>query len=151
MGIATDNWPEIETDPQRQALLTAADRLLAGTPTRSTGNLSVVQLAIEADVRYWVAAQKHPDLRNHFQRLAAAAKQTPNLPRSPVDPQDTLIRERTELRAHCANLEQLVTLYATVINELVSENEALQQITGRKQTVTPLDTHRHQPTHQIQT
>jgi hypothetical protein len=55
MGIATDNWPEIETDPQRQALLTAADRLLAGTPTRSTGNLSVVQLAIEADVRYWEA------------------------------------------------------------------------------------------------
>jgi hypothetical protein len=41
------------------AILAAADRLLAGTPRLSTGNLSVVQLATEADVKYWVVAQKH--------------------------------------------------------------------------------------------
>lgn len=56
MGAATDSWPTQETDPQRRAILAAADRLLAGAPCRSTGNLSVVQLVVEADVKYWVVA-----------------------------------------------------------------------------------------------
>lgn len=77
MGAAIDSWPTQETDPHRSAILAAADRLLAGTPLRSTGNLSVVQLAIEADVKYWVVAQRHTDLRDHFHHLARAAKKTP--------------------------------------------------------------------------
>ena len=59
---ASTNWPHHETNPQRIAILNAADRLLAGTPKRSTGNLSVVQLAIEANVKCWVVTQKHTDL-----------------------------------------------------------------------------------------
>jgi hypothetical protein len=34
--------PTNETDPQRIAILDAADRLLSGTQQRSTGNLSTV-------------------------------------------------------------------------------------------------------------
>ena len=56
---ATRTWPHHESEPQRVAILAAADRLLTGTPDRSTGNLSVIQLAIEADIKYWVVAQKH--------------------------------------------------------------------------------------------
>ncbi len=48
---ATSSWPDRESEPQRVAILAAADRLLTGTPDRSTGNLSVVQLAIEADIK----------------------------------------------------------------------------------------------------
>ncbi len=48
MSTATASWTTSETDPQRKAILVAADRLLAGTPRHSSGNLSVVQLAIEA-------------------------------------------------------------------------------------------------------
>jgi hypothetical protein len=52
MKTATSSWPHDETDPERVEILAAADRLLAGSPTRSTGNLSVVQLAAEADIKY---------------------------------------------------------------------------------------------------
>ena len=46
MGTATETWPLQGTDRQRRATL-AADRLLAGTPRKSSGNLSTVQLAVE--------------------------------------------------------------------------------------------------------
>jgi hypothetical protein len=75
-----------ETDPQRIAILTAADRLLAGTPKRSTGNLSIVQLAVEANVKYWVVAQSTPtyaitssgwSCRPARQRRPSARRRTP--------------------------------------------------------------------------
>lgn len=72
---ASASWQNHETDAQRIAILAAADRLLSGKPMRSTGNLSIVQLAKEAKVKYWVVAQKHTDLRDHFQRLAVPARQ----------------------------------------------------------------------------
>ncbi len=74
---ATSSWPDRESEPQRVAILAAADRLLTGTPDRSTGNLSVVQLAIEADIKYWVVAQKHADLRDHFQQLGRRPDRRP--------------------------------------------------------------------------
>ncbi len=132
MGTATNTWPTRETDPQRVAILAAADRLLAGTPRRSTGNLSVVQLAAEADLKYWIIAQKHTDLRDHFQRLAATAR------RSPVgaSANDGLKSKYKELRQHCAGLEVLLQTYATVINELARENQVLRGQHAPK--VTPL-------------
>jgi hypothetical protein len=96
MGTATNAWPTRETDPQRVAILVAADRLLAGAPRRSNGNLSVVQLAVEADVKFWIIAQKHTDLREHFQRLAAAARRSPRAPSA----NDELETRYRELRQH---------------------------------------------------
>lgn len=148
MGTATDTWPHTETDPQRQALLAAADRLLVGAPKHSTGNLSVVQLAVEADVKYWVVAQKHIDLRDHFQRLAAQAKNVPAAFRDTFDAHDKLAKEHAELRTHCTNLEQLVDRYATALNELAIENQALrEQAVQQGGTVTPLP-NRGQSRHQ---
>jgi hypothetical protein len=48
-----------ETDPVRKKILAATDRLLAGTPLRSTGRLSVSQLAVEADVGRWHLTHQH--------------------------------------------------------------------------------------------
>jgi hypothetical protein len=139
MRTATSSWPHHETDPQRVAILTAADRLLAGTPTRSTGNLSIVQLAAEADVKYWVVAQKHTDLRDHFQQLTAQARQTAATVRDNHDGFDRLRREHAELKAHCAGLEHLIQTYARIINELAVENEALRgQTINPQAAVTPL-------------
>lgn len=123
---ATSSWPHRESTPQRIAILSAADRLLTGTPARSTGNLSVVQLAIEADVKYWVAAQKHTDLREHFQRLVAQNVQADNATHGRgVDTLVRLQREHRQLTKHCAQLEDLLRTYAVVINELSLENEAI--------------------------
>jgi hypothetical protein len=108
MGIATSAWPTRETDPQRLAILDAADRLLAGTPRRSTGNTSVVQLAVEADLKYWIIAQKHTDLRDHFQRLATTARTSIRAPNANTE----LESKYAELRQHCAGLEALLQTYA---------------------------------------
>jgi hypothetical protein len=133
MGIATNAWSTQEADPQRIAILDAADRLLAGTPRRSTGKLSVVQLAIEADLKYWILVQKHTDLRDHFQRLTITARRAPSEP-SADSQMETKYRE---LRQHCAGLEALLQRYAMVINELARENQALRQ-QHAPATVTPL-------------
>jgi hypothetical protein len=137
MEPASSTWPHNESDPQRQALLTAADRLLAGTPRHSTGNLSVVQLAIEAQVKYWVAAQKHPDLRDHFRKLAAETNRN-LLTAGNSNTTETLDEKYESLKLHCRKLEKLLTLYATAINELATENQALrEEATQQSATVTP--------------
>jgi hypothetical protein len=135
---ATNSWPHRESKPQRVAILAAADRLLTGTPDRSTGNLSVVQLAIEADIKYWVVAQKHTDLRDHFQQLAAQTRQPASSVRDHShEPFARLQREHQELKDHCARLEDLVQTYAVVINELSLENCAIRDQAHRGH-VTPL-------------
>jgi hypothetical protein len=138
MGPATHTWPHTETDSQRQALLEGADRLLTGKPRHSTGRLSVVQLAIEADVKYWVVAQKHTDLRDHFQRLAAEARTAPAGLSDTPSAHDQLVADHATLKRHCAGLEQMVALYATAVNELALENQVLrEQQTALDITVTP--------------
>lgn len=134
MGIATNAWLNPETDPQRLAILAAADRLLAGIPRRSTGSLSVVQLAVEADLKYWIIAQKHTDLRIHFQRLAAASVRTAA---SASSPEEELEVKYRQLRQHCAGLEKLLHTYATIINELSRDNQILRDRNAQGK-VTPL-------------
>lgn len=138
MGPATNAWPHTETNPHRQALLAAADRILSGTPRRSTGRPSIVQLAIEADVKYWIIAQKHTDLRDHFQQLVAKPTTT-GTENQPDDPHTQLVRQHNELRRRCQHLERLIDLYATAANELALENQALrEQAANRPGTITPL-------------
>lgn len=122
VGQATAAWPADEDEPERAAILSAADRLLAGTPHRSTGRLSIVQLAVEADVKYWVVAQKHPDLRDHFKHLTANANHTPPASAQPTASHND---ELKQLKQHCDSLEDLVRTYAAAINELDLENQAL--------------------------
>lgn len=122
---ASTSWTHHETDPQRIAILAAADRLLAGGPKRSSGNLSIVQLAREANVKYWVVAQKHTDLRDHFQRLAVPARKAAAAFHDSQDPLTVLRKDHAALKAHCEGLEQLLQTYATVINELTLHNETL--------------------------
>ncbi|WP_146231676.1 hypothetical protein [Lentzea atacamensis] len=139
MKTATASWPASESDPQRMAILEAADRLLSGTPQRSTGNLSTVQLAVEADVKYWVVAQKHPDLRDHFQQLVLHARRTAAEFRDNHEPFTRLQRDHLALKKHCTGLEELVRTYAQVINELTLENKALREAAfSSSATVTPL-------------
>ena len=122
---ATTSWATAETDPQRVCILAAADRMLSGRTQRSSGNLSVSQLAVEANVKYWVVAQKHTDLRDHFQRLAVAARQVAAAHHDDNDPIVQLRRRNAELAAQCDSLARLVQQYAIIINELTLENERL--------------------------
>jgi hypothetical protein len=55
----------IEPD-ERDRIRSAMDRILAGTPERSNGALTVVALAIEAGVPRNALTQRHTDLKDEF-------------------------------------------------------------------------------------
>jgi hypothetical protein len=67
----------MDRQAERDAIQAAIARLLAGTPTRSTGALTVLQLAAEAGVKRWVLTHKHPDLRQAFEEQRQAANGLP--------------------------------------------------------------------------
>ena len=51
---------------ERERISAAMDRILAGAPERSNGALTVVALAIEAEVSRNALTQRHTDLKNKF-------------------------------------------------------------------------------------
>ncbi len=69
--------PTVQDDPVRAALTAAMDRLLAGTPLRSTGRLSVSQLAVEANVKRGQLTHQHVDLKELFQARVKSQNSTP--------------------------------------------------------------------------
>lgn len=108
-------------DSVRDAIRAAADRLLEGTPLRSTGELTVVQLAAEADVKRWLLTHKHRDLAEQFQARARALAGDP----PPVTKLKKKIGELEEanvrLKTADAEREEMTDFYAQVINELSTE------------------------------
>jgi len=118
-----------ESDPVRTAILAAMDRLLAGTPLRSSGRLSVSQLAIEADVKRWHLTHKHLDLQELFQARVKAQGSTPEAFSKELSEHEKLKKKYAELRQHCADLEERIRVYSAAVNLLALENAAL---TGRE-------------------
>jgi hypothetical protein len=114
-----------DADPVRTAILAAMDRLLAGTPLRSSGRLSVSQLAIEADVKRWHLTHQHLDLKELFQARVKAQNNTPEAFSRKLSEHEQLKKKYTELRQHCADLEERIQIYAAAINLLTLENAAL--------------------------
>jgi len=53
---------------ERVRIRAAMDRILAGTPERSNGALTIVALATEADVPRNALTQRHTDLKEEFYR-----------------------------------------------------------------------------------
>ncbi|WP_159929376.1 hypothetical protein [Rhodococcus sp. WAY2] len=51
---------------ERDAILAAMERLLAGTPLRSSGNLDIISLAEEAGLKRNKLTHKHTDLKERF-------------------------------------------------------------------------------------
>lgn len=114
-----------DQDAERAAIQAAADRLLAGTPLRSTGELTVVQLAVEAGVKRWLLTHKHRDLATQFQARAKALGGDPPPVRTLKARVAKLEAKAAALRADNAELRTLVEYYAHVINELSLDHEQL--------------------------
>ncbi len=110
----------------RAAIQAATDRLLTGTPLRSTGELTVVQLAFEADVKRWLLTHKHRDLAEQFQaRVRASGGDPPPVIELKARIQH-LEEDNTRLRVDNAEQHKLTEYYANVINELAT---ALDRVT----------------------
>jgi len=90
---------------ERTRIRDAIDRLLAGQATSSDGSLTVVSLAVEADVHRMALLKRHADLKNEFyERVRKETAQTP----------DTEKR----LRETIAKLKKTITNQTREIQEL---------------------------------
>ncbi|MBB5916793.1 chromosome segregation ATPase [Nocardia transvalensis] len=121
---------------ERDRIRAAMHRILDGTPHRCNGALTIVALALEADVPRNALTQRHPDLRNEFYSRVAAC--------------GTLPEAETRLRARITELEQTITnknaelarlradvpALVTALNQLTLENRQLRDaLTGRRNIV----------------
>lgn len=106
---------------ERDAIQAAMQRLLAGTPTRSTGALTVIQLAAEAGVKRWVLTHKHPDLRKEFEEARESVNGIPAAFQTLQAKVDDLEAANKRLRQHNSELTERNEIYAQVIHALTTE------------------------------
>ncbi|OZF42579.1 hypothetical protein CH293_26205 [Rhodococcus sp. 14-2470-1b] len=131
-----------ENMTERHAIEAAMTRLLDGTPQRSTGALSIVQLAVEADVKRWVLTHKHTDLAEQFTRRARTQRKMPAAFQDLDRRAKTAEAANDRLRRENNRLQKQVNIYAQVIHELTTErNRTSPQSPARK--LSHITTHRH--------
>jgi AcrR family transcriptional regulator len=113
-----------EKDPVRKKILAATERLLAGKPLRSTGRLSVSQLAVEAGVARWHLTHQHTDLKELFQASVKSAAAEAASSTRRLSETEQLKAQHARLAAHCAELEEQLARYGAVISLLQLEKAA---------------------------
>jgi transposase-like protein len=106
---------------ERDAIRAAADRLLDGTPLRSTGALTIVQLAAEAGVKRWLLTHKHRDLAELFQARARLLAGDPPPIATLKKKISELEDDNARLKAADAERQTLTEFYAHIVNELSAE------------------------------
>jgi isopentenyl diphosphate isomerase/L-lactate dehydrogenase-like FMN-dependent dehydrogenase len=111
---------------ERQAISDAIERMITGTPARSTGALTVLQLANEAGVKRWVLTHKHPDLKEEFEQRRAAANGIPAAFQSVHARSVDLETANRQVREENVHLTERIEVYAQVIAELSTRVEQLQ-------------------------
>ncbi|MFE0023350.1 hypothetical protein [Amycolatopsis sp. NPDC059021] len=128
---------------ERDRILAAMDRILNGTPERCNGALTVVALAIEADVPRNALTQRHTDLKNEFyQRIheRGGVNETETQLRATIaNLKSTITNKNTELAQLRADVPALVR----VVNQLTLENQQLRTaLADPGGTVLPFPQHR---------
>jgi septal ring factor EnvC (AmiA/AmiB activator) len=110
---------------ERERIRAAMDRILAGTPQRSNGALTVVALAIEADVPRNALTQRHTDLKNEFyQRVRERGAPSEDEARLRA----TIARLKKTIEGKNKELAQLradVPALVRAVNQLTMENQQL--------------------------
>jgi chromosome segregation ATPase len=125
------------TGPDERARIRAAtDRILAGTPERSNGALTVVALALEADVARNALTQRHTDLKDAFyQRIrerGAVNGDEARLRATIAKLRQTVAsknRELAQLRADVPALVRAVSQLTLELQEARAEVTALGNVT----------------------
>lgn len=114
-----------DADAERFEIRAAMERLLAGIPLRSDGALTVVSLAVEADVKRHLLTHRHTDLKDEFYAKVRAIGHVP-------EPERRLREELAEAKKRlvAANkrigeLQADVEGFARIVNVLALENEQL--------------------------
>ena len=122
---------------ERARIRTAMDRILAGTPEHSNGALTVVALAIEADVPRNALTQRHTDLKDEFyQRIrerGADNGDEARLRATIAKLRQTIANKNKELAQLRADVPALVR----AVNQLTLENQQLRDMRAAGDTVVP--------------
>ena len=113
-------------EPDERAQIRAAmDRILAGSPERSNGALTVVALALEAGVPRNALTQRHTDLKNEFyQRIRERGAENGD----EVRLRATVARLRRTIAGKNEELAELradVPALVRVVHQLTLENQQL--------------------------
>jgi septal ring factor EnvC (AmiA/AmiB activator) len=112
-------------DAERHTITAAMQRLFDGRPERSTGALTVLQLAAEAGVKRWVLTHKHPDPKTEFERQRAAVNGVPAAYQGLAAQISDLTATNERLRIQNSELQQRVDAYAQAIYRLSAEVQQL--------------------------
>lgn len=128
------------TDRERGQIRAAMDRLLAGTPLRSDGALTVVSLAVEADVKRHLLTHRHTDLKDEFYARVRAQGRVPASEQEIRDELKATQQKLAEVREENRQLKASVDAFARVVNVLTLENDRLAQQQGKQggKTLIPL-------------
>jgi hypothetical protein len=112
---------------ERDRIRAAMDRILAGSPERSNGALTIVALAIEADVPRNALTQRHLDLKTEFyarvQERGGVPEVEARLRATLAKLKKTIANKNTELAQLRADVPALVR----VVNHLTLENKQLRE------------------------
>lgn len=113
---------------ERDRIRAAMDRILAGTPERSDGALTIVALAVEAGVPRNALTQRHTDLKNEFyQRIRETGSVNADEARlraTIAGLRQTIAGKNTELGRLRADVRALVR----VVHQLTLENQQLRDM-----------------------
>lgn len=117
---------------ERTRIREAMDRLLAGQATASNGSLTIVALAVEADVHRMALMKRHADLKNEFyERVRTEAQQVPEAERrlreSVVKLKETVSNQRREIK-ELRELVTRLTLAAAVLTDQQSQSAPRSQV-----------------------
>ncbi|MFI7708272.1 hypothetical protein [Nonomuraea sp. NPDC049480] len=123
-----------QTDEHERAAIAAAmNRLLAGTPLRSSGNLDIVTLAAEAGLKRNKLTQKHTDLKDQFYAQAKAHGGVPDRERK-LRIQITSLNDRiAALRAERDGYRAASDVFARALHVLTVENDNLRKELDKSQ------------------
>jgi len=116
---------------ERDRIRAAMERILAGTPERSNGALTIVALAQEADVPRNALTQRHTDLKNEFYQCV---KERGGPSELEIRLCGIISKLRTTIENKNRELKQLradVPALVRVVNQLTCENQQLRDQLSR--------------------
>lgn len=114
----------------RDAIRAAIDRLLAGTPLRSSGSLTIVALADEANVKRHLLTHRHTDLKDEFYARVRACCHVPDNERKLRDDLHKATERIKELIAEINKIQGENHAFARIVNVLELENHQLRTEIG---------------------
>jgi chromosome segregation ATPase len=117
---------------ERAGIEAAMHRLLEGTPLRSDGKLTIVSLAIEADVKRHVLTHRHTDLKDLFYARVKTQHAIPARETALREQNAGLRRKLDELRAERDEYKQAADALARALNLLTLENDSLRREASRR-------------------